>query len=94
MEEELSECGSQPSTQMQMVPPIQMVPATSASPQPTMALPAATSEQIVHQQTPHLMPVTGIATIMPIDGVSLTPNATPQHQIQQHGGKYFCMFIS
>ena len=96
MEEELSECGSQPSTTMQMVPqPIQMVPAAAPMPLPTAA--AASNEQILQQQqqTPHMIPVTTGGAIMPIDS-SLTPQTTPQHQVQQQptvtGGKF--MFIA
>lgn len=99
MEEELSECGSQPSTTMQMVPqPIQMVPAAAPMPLPSTA--AANNEQILQQQqqTPHMIPVTTGGAIMPIDN-SLTPQTTPQHQVQQQqqqttvtGGKF--MFIA
>ena len=79
MEDELSECGSQPSSQIQMVAPIQLVPSSANQ----MSLTTASTEQIIHHQAaPHLLPATG-AAIMPTES-NIASNTTPiQHQIQQ-----------
>ena len=78
MEDELSECGSQPSSQIQMVTPIQLVPSSANQ----MSLTTANTEQIMHHQTPHLIPATATA-IMPTESNIASNTAPIQHQIQQ-----------